>query len=64
MTDTDVWVYEYKYWDVKRGDLVVAKYVATLDAIRNGLGEPIITSGRPMPRSMLDLDGRVLVGQA
>lgn len=54
-----VWVYRYRYWDPKSNEMVTAGREATLDAIRNGLGVPVIESGRKAAVSDLDAHGRV-----
>ena len=53
-----VTVYRYQYWDSNRFELLTSKWEATLECIRNGLGNPIIESGRPVPASEVDEFGR------
>ena len=57
--DTVVWVYKYRYWDPKSNEMVTAGREATLDAIKNGLGIPVVESGRKVALSDLDRQGRV-----
>lgn len=56
-------VYRYHYWDEDRHQMVVSKREATLQCIRDGLGIPVIESGRKVPRSALDEFGRVIATQ-
>jgi len=58
--DAVVWVYRYRYWDPRWNEMVTATREATLDAIRNGLGVPIVESGRKAQLSDLDGHGRVM----
>jgi hypothetical protein len=62
--ETVVWVYRYRYWDPKSNEMVTAAREATLEAIKNGLGIPVIESGRKVTFSHLDRHGRVQAGGA
>ena len=57
--DSSVLVYDYEYWDPAENRLVRADFPATLEAIRNGLGQAITASGRKVRLSELDATGRV-----
>jgi len=60
--DSGTWVlvYDYEYWDPKKECQVRAEGAATLEAIKNGLGQPILSSGRKVRFTHLDPSGRVL----
>ena len=49
-------VYQYMYWDNATNSRKKSKLYAPAELIKNGLGEPIYTSGRDIPRSWL-IDG-------
>jgi len=57
--ETSVWVYRYRYWDPASNEMVTASREATLDAIRNGLGVPLVESGRKVGLQAIDRQGRV-----
>lgn len=59
MRDDEIWVYQYKYWDNRREELVASDYAATLDAIKSGLGIPILTSGLKVHRHQLEQGRRI-----
>lgn len=42
----EVWVYQYIYWDDVTQQRKTSEKYATLEAIRNGLGVPLHTTGR------------------
>jgi hypothetical protein len=65
MVTSDHWemVYDYEYWDPASEQMKVSVAPATLDAIRNGLGIPILTSGRKVAAAEIDATGRVPVRQ-
>ena len=52
-----IWVYKYRFWNPTRDEMVVAPREGTLDAIRNGLGIPILESGKRVARRALDPHG-------
>jgi len=52
------WVYKYRYWDEDRGENVVSDDAFTLDAIRSGLGVPVIESGIKVSHDNVDDSGR------
>ena len=43
-------VYRYEFWDEKRGMIRESDTFATLDAILQGLGIPLIHTGKVVPR--------------
>lgn len=51
-------VYSYRYWDPDHNEMTVSRHMATLDAIKAGLGIPIPETGRKVPRSDVDPYGR------
>jgi hypothetical protein len=53
-----VMVYSYRFWDPDRNEMAVSKHMATLDAIKAGLGIPMPETGRKVPRSDVDPYGR------
>ena len=57
--ETSVWVYRYRFWDPASNEMVTASREATLDAIRNGLGVPLVESGRKVELRAIDRQGRV-----
>jgi len=54
-----VLVYDYESWDPQLDRMVVSDRSATLEAIRRGLGRPIVATGRKVPVSLLDGAGTV-----
>ena len=56
MEEDEVLVYLYTFWDEKSQSHKTSTEFATVDGIRNGLGIPVYTSGRKVPRSQL-IDG-------
>ena len=56
-------VYRYHYWDEDQHQMVISKWEATLQCIKDGLGIPAIETGRKVPRAALDAFGRVIVTQ-
>lgn len=56
-----VTVYHYQYWDDAKQQKVTSKWEATLECIKNGLGTPILESGRKVPASSVDIHGRLIV---
>lgn len=61
LREEDAWVlvFDYEYWDPQRERMIRAEWSAPLDAIRNGLGQAIIDSGRKVKFGQLDAHGRV-----
>ena len=59
--DSGTWVlvYDYESWDPETECMVRADTSATLEAIRNGLGQPILSSGRKVRFTHLDSSGRI-----
>jgi hypothetical protein len=57
ISDNVVWVYRYKYWDPAADEMVMSWRRARLEAIRDGLGIPVLESGVPIPRAFLDEQG-------
>jgi hypothetical protein len=53
-------VYRYDYWDVDQNRMVSSQAEATLECIRDGLGIPVIESGRKVPRTAVDDRGRLI----
>ena len=60
--DSGTWVlvYDYEYWDPLQEGMVRAEGAATLEAIKNGLGQPILSSGKKVRFTHLDSSGRVV----
>lgn len=54
-------VFEYEYWDADEMELVRSDFAAPLEAIRNGLGQPLLATGRKVAYSQLDTSGRIRV---
>jgi hypothetical protein len=54
-------VYRYDYWDEDQHRMVTSKAEATLQCIRDGLGIPVVESGRKVPRTAVDDRGRLIV---
>ena len=52
------WVYKYRYWDEDRGENAISQDAFTLEAIRSGLGVPIIESGIKVGHENVDDSGR------
>ena len=57
-SDLSVLVYDYEYWDPESQRMVRSARPATLDAIRNGLGVPVLASARRVPLHGLDHTGQ------
>ena len=59
--DSGTWVlvYEYEYWDPLQERMVRADGAATLEAIKSGLGQPILSSGKKVRFTHLDSSGRL-----
>jgi len=53
-----VMVYDYEYWDPERSQMLRSLVPATLEAIKSGLGIPLLDTGRPVARTDLDGFGR------
>jgi hypothetical protein len=53
-----VTIYRYEYWDSEGLELLTSRWEATLECIRSGLGNPIISSGRQVPANEVDEFGR------
>jgi hypothetical protein len=53
-------VYHYRYWDEDKNEMVTSSSEATLPCIKDGLGIPILESGRKVPRSAVDNLGRLM----
>ena len=56
-SDLTVLVYEYEYWDPESQRMVRSTRPATLEAIRNGLGVPVLSSARRVSLFGVDLNG-------
>lgn len=54
----DIWVYRYRSWDPTREENVVSNDYFTIDAIRAGLGIPLVESGKKVRFADLDDSGR------
>jgi hypothetical protein len=54
-------VYRYDYWDEDQHRMVTSTLEATLQCIKDGLGIPVIESGRKVPRAAVDSRGRLIV---
>ena len=54
-----VWVYRYRYWDAERLQQAVSRDMFTMDAIRAGLGNAILESGRKVRADQVDAHGRL-----
>jgi hypothetical protein len=52
-----VLVFEYEYWDPETSTMRKADLPATLEAIRSGLGRPVLTSGRKVLAEWIDAGG-------
>jgi hypothetical protein len=52
-------VYQYRYWDAEKSQMTVAPEMATLDAIKDGLGIPMSETGTKVGRSEVDERGRL-----
>jgi hypothetical protein len=57
----DMLVYRYEFWDERRGMIRESDTFATLDAILQGLGIPLMHSGKVVPGSGIyhELVGRL-----
>jgi hypothetical protein len=53
-------VYLYQYWDEDKHQMVTSTSAATLPCIKDGLGIPILESGRKVPRTAVDNLGRLI----
>ena len=53
MQDDDVLVYRYRYWDEATRCHVYSSHYATVETIRSGLGIPVYTSARLVPRLLI-----------
>ena len=64
-SDNQVWVYRYRYWDPSPDHFIVSNRLATLEAIKNGLGIPVLESGMRISRTYIDERGcaRIPSGQ-
>ena len=54
-----VWVYKYRFWDPDRNELATSASFFTIEAIRAGLGMPVIESGIKVEIGELDDYGRL-----
>jgi len=50
-------VFDYEYWDPETSRMVPAELPATLEAIRSGLGRPVLTTGRKVLAEWIDTSG-------
>jgi hypothetical protein len=57
-----VWVYKYRYWDVDRQQPGTSVDMYTMEAIRAGLGVPVLESGMRVREDQLDEHGRLKKG--
>jgi len=55
-----VFVYLYRYWDEDKHQMVTSSSAATLACIKDGLGIPILESGRKVLRTAVDNLGRLI----
>ena len=53
-----LWVYRYRSWDEDKQEMTLSSAMATLDAIRNGLGIPALESATRVPLADVDSSGR------
>jgi hypothetical protein len=60
-SDNLVWVYRYRYWNPSPDHFVTSDRLATLDAIKDGLGIPVLESGMRISRNYLDERGCSLI---
>ena len=44
-------VYRYEFWDEKRNSMRESETYATLDAILNGMGLPLLYTAKVVPRA-------------
>ena len=56
-TGSQIVVYRYRYWSPETNEMVESKRMATLDAIKKGLGVAIIESGTKVPVDRVDNAG-------
>jgi hypothetical protein len=56
-TESHLVVYRYRYWSPDTNEMVESKRMATLDAIKKGLGVPVIESGTQVPVKSVDSSG-------
>lgn len=56
------WVYKYQYWDADRQEHAESRDMFTMDAIRAGLGNAIMDSGRKVRADQVDTNGRLKEG--
>ena len=54
-----VWVYRYRYWDAERLQQADSRDMFTMDAIRAGLGNVILQSGKKVSADHVDASGRL-----
>ena len=54
----DVWVYRYRFWDSEREANVVSRDYFTIEAIRSGLGVPLMETAMKVRFADLDDSGR------
>jgi hypothetical protein len=52
------WVYKYRYWDEERQKNAVSQDAFTMEAIRSGLGVPLVESGMRVRHQDVDDSGR------
>jgi hypothetical protein len=52
------WVYKYRYWDEDRQENAMSEEAFTMDAIRSGLGVPVVESGQKVRTQDIDDSGR------
>ena len=50
-------VFDYEYWDPDTSSMLTAELPATLEAIRSGLGRPVLTTGRKVLAEWIDSAG-------
>jgi len=58
LSPESVMVYDYEYWDPERSQMLRSQVPATLEAIKSGLGIPLLDTGRAIARAELDALGR------
>ncbi len=52
------WGYKYRYWDADLGENAISQDACKLEAIRAGLGVPIIETGIKVRHENVDDSGR------
>ena len=63
-TSEFVLVYRFSNWDPRKREVVLSSEMYTLEAIRDGLGNPETHTGIKVLRSEVDSQGRYVPGQS